>query len=126
MSEYAVNGNDAGKGSFLAALAEAGFLVGLERNRYTCPPTKILCFYCLQFCTLLHFFRHFFCDETVEVCDMIHYIYLQQPRGSVQQILFMLTDNLLVLICSDTVEMASYAPLFVNDNDRRYALFCKT
>lgn len=34
VSEYAVTGNDAGKGSLLAALAEAGFLVGLERNWY--------------------------------------------------------------------------------------------
>lgn len=33
VSEYAVTGRDAGRGSFLAALAEAGFLVGLERNR---------------------------------------------------------------------------------------------
>ncbi|XP_077241516.1 alpha-L-arabinofuranosidase 1-like [Tasmannia lanceolata] len=51
VSEYAVTGKDAGKGSFLAALAEAGFLIGLEKN-------------------------------------------------------------------SDVVEMASYAPLFVNDNYR--------
>ncbi|PIA53173.1 hypothetical protein AQUCO_00900046v1 [Aquilegia coerulea] len=53
VSEYAVTGNDAGTGSLLAALAEAGFLIGLERN-------------------------------------------------------------------SDVVQMASYAPLFVNANDRRY------
>ncbi|KAF9599343.1 hypothetical protein IFM89_036800 [Coptis chinensis] len=53
VSEYAVTGNDAGTGSFLAALAEAGFLIGLEKN-------------------------------------------------------------------SDVVEMASYAPLFVNTNDRRW------
>ncbi|KAI5671797.1 hypothetical protein M9H77_12161 [Catharanthus roseus] len=53
VSEYAVTGDDAGKGSLLAALAEAGFLIGLERN-------------------------------------------------------------------SDVVEMASYAPLFVNTNDRRW------
>ncbi|KAI3901922.1 hypothetical protein MKW92_011269 [Papaver armeniacum] len=32
VSEYAVHGEDAGKGSFLAALAEAGFLVGIEKN----------------------------------------------------------------------------------------------
>lgn len=36
MSEYAVTGNDAGKGSLLAALGEAGFLIGLEKNRYLC------------------------------------------------------------------------------------------
>ncbi|MCL7023448.1 hypothetical protein MKW94_027833 [Papaver nudicaule] len=53
VSEYAVTGNDAGMGSFLAALGEAGFLIGLEKN-------------------------------------------------------------------SDVIEMASYAPLFVNDNDRRW------
>lgn len=53
ISEYAVTGKDAGTGSLLAALAEAGFLIGLEQN-------------------------------------------------------------------SDVVEMASCAPLFVNDNDRRF------
>ncbi|XP_020254046.1 alpha-L-arabinofuranosidase 1-like isoform X1 [Asparagus officinalis] len=52
VSEYAVQGKDAGTGSLLAALAEAAFLIGLEKN-------------------------------------------------------------------SDAVEMASYAPLFVNTNDRR-------
>lgn len=35
VSEYAVTGKDAGKGTLVAALAEAGFLMGLERNRYT-------------------------------------------------------------------------------------------
>ncbi|XP_047066848.1 alpha-L-arabinofuranosidase 1-like [Lolium rigidum] len=54
VSEYAVTGNDAGKGTLVAALAEAAFLVGLEKN-------------------------------------------------------------------SDVVEMASCAPLFVNDNDRRWS-----
>lgn len=34
MSEYAVTGNDAGRGSLLKALGEAGFLIGLETNRY--------------------------------------------------------------------------------------------
>ncbi|KAI4348555.1 hypothetical protein L6164_009265 [Bauhinia variegata] len=53
VSEYAVTGRDAGKGSLLAALAEAGFLIGLEMN-------------------------------------------------------------------SDIVHMISYAPLFVNANDRRW------
>ena len=48
-----MTGNDAGKGSLLAALAEAGFLIGVEKN-------------------------------------------------------------------SEAIEMASYAPLFVNDNDRRW------
>ncbi|KAF7143641.1 hypothetical protein RHSIM_Rhsim05G0130000 [Rhododendron simsii] len=32
VSEYAVTGNEAGTGSLLPALAEAGFLIGLERN----------------------------------------------------------------------------------------------
>ncbi|KAK3126073.1 hypothetical protein QOZ80_7BG0613510 [Eleusine coracana subsp. coracana] len=54
VSEYAVTGNDAGKGTLVAALAEAAFLIGLEKN-------------------------------------------------------------------SDVVEMASCAPLFVNDNDRRWS-----
>ncbi|XP_052175278.1 alpha-L-arabinofuranosidase 1-like isoform X2 [Diospyros lotus] len=53
VSEYAVTGKDAGTGSLLAAIAEAGFLIGIERN-------------------------------------------------------------------SDLVEMASYAPLFVNANDRQW------
>eukprot|EP01018_Ginkgo_biloba_P029074 Gb_12232 [translate_table: standard] len=53
VSEYAVTGRDAGRGSLLAAVGEAGFLIGLETN-------------------------------------------------------------------SDVVEMASYAPLFVNANDRRW------
>ncbi|KAI4300950.1 hypothetical protein L6164_034275 [Bauhinia variegata] len=53
VSEYAVTGRDAGTGSLLAALAEAGFLIGLEKN-------------------------------------------------------------------SDVVHMISYAPLFVNTNDRRW------
>lgn len=53
VSEYAVHGSDAGKGSLLAALAEAAFLIGLEKN-------------------------------------------------------------------SDVVQMACYAPLFVNENDRTW------
>uniref|UniRef100_A0ACD5YI31 Uncharacterized protein n=1 Tax=Avena sativa TaxID=4498 RepID=A0ACD5YI31_AVESA len=53
VSEYAVTGNDAGRGSLLASLAEAAFLIGLEKN-------------------------------------------------------------------SDVVQMASYAPLFVNDNDQTW------
>ena len=27
-------------------------------------------------------------------------------------------DDLLLVLCSDIVQMASYAPLFVNDNDQ--------
>lgn len=32
VSEYALNGGDAGNGTLLAAVAEAGFLIGLEKN----------------------------------------------------------------------------------------------
>ncbi|PQP97305.1 alpha-L-arabinofuranosidase 1-like [Prunus yedoensis var. nudiflora] len=35
VSEYAVTGKDAGTGSLLAALGEAGFLIGLEKNSCT-------------------------------------------------------------------------------------------
>jgi len=35
VSEYAVWRQDAGNGSLLAALAEAAFLIGLEKNRFT-------------------------------------------------------------------------------------------
>ncbi|KAJ6749547.1 hypothetical protein OIU85_000209 [Salix viminalis] len=34
VSDYAVSGNDAGTGSLLAALADTGLLIGLERNRW--------------------------------------------------------------------------------------------
>uniref|UniRef100_A0A0E0J676 non-reducing end alpha-L-arabinofuranosidase n=1 Tax=Oryza nivara TaxID=4536 RepID=A0A0E0J676_ORYNI len=34
VSEYAVNGEDAGNGSLLASLAEAAFLIGLEKNSW--------------------------------------------------------------------------------------------
>lgn len=34
VSEYAVWRDDAGKGSLLASLAEAGFLLGIEKNRF--------------------------------------------------------------------------------------------
>nr|KAJ0188349.1 hypothetical protein LSAT_V11C900476550 [Lactuca sativa] len=53
VSEYAMTGNDAGSGSLLGVLVEAGFLIG-------------------------------------------------------------------IVICNDVVEMANYAPLFVNTNDRRW------
>ena len=46
VSEYAVTGKDAGRGSFLAALGEAGFLIGLERNRCV---KWILRFFCVYF-----------------------------------------------------------------------------
>lgn len=34
MSEYAVWQSDAGDGTLLAAVAEAAFLIGLEKNRF--------------------------------------------------------------------------------------------
>uniref|UniRef100_A0ACD5XS56 Uncharacterized protein n=2 Tax=Avena sativa TaxID=4498 RepID=A0ACD5XS56_AVESA len=34
VSEYAVTGNDVGQGTLVASLAEAAFLIGLERNRF--------------------------------------------------------------------------------------------
>lgn len=43
MSEYAVTGKDAGQGSLLASLAEAGFLIGIEKNRFL-DTNFILCF----------------------------------------------------------------------------------
>lgn len=33
VSDYAVTGGEAGRGNLLKALSEAGFLIGLERNR---------------------------------------------------------------------------------------------
>lgn len=45
VSEYAVTGNDAGQGSLLAALAEAGFLIGLEKNRFTAVSYNFLIHY---------------------------------------------------------------------------------
>ena len=78
MSEYAVTGKDAGKGSLLAALAEAAFLIGLEKNRFLIITKKHQMSYKIK-----NIFDDFF------------------------------------LCCSDIVEMASYAPLFVNTNDRR-------
>jgi len=35
VSEYAITGKDAANGSLLAAVAEAAFLIGLEKNRFT-------------------------------------------------------------------------------------------
>ena len=78
MSEYAVTGKDAGKGSLLAALAEAAFLIGLEKNRF---------------------------------------LIITKNTKRVFKIKNIFDD---FLYCSDIVEMASYAPLFVNTNDRRW------
>jgi alpha-L-arabinofuranosidase len=76
-----VTGNDAGRGTLIAALAEAAFLIGLERNRF---------FYMLFLVWLL---------------------------GDLEYV--MDSSALQRFLCSDVVEMASCAPLFVNDNDRR-------
>ena len=35
VSEYALTREEAGNGTLLAAVAEAGFLIGLERNRFS-------------------------------------------------------------------------------------------
>jgi len=37
VSEYAVWKEDAANGSLLAAIAEAAFLIGLEKNRFSMP-----------------------------------------------------------------------------------------
>jgi hypothetical protein len=42
VSNDAVTGKDAGTGSLLAALAEAGFLIGLKRNRFVILVPAIL------------------------------------------------------------------------------------
>lgn len=54
VSEYAVTGKDAGTGSLLAALAEAGFLIGLEKNRFGLFSQKYP-FYKLSYC--VYFFK---------------------------------------------------------------------
>jgi alpha-N-arabinofuranosidase len=43
VSEYAVTGNDAGQGSLLASLAEAAFLIGIEKNRFTEVSYEFFC-----------------------------------------------------------------------------------
>jgi len=44
VSEYAVWKEDAANGSLLAAVAEAAFLIGVEKNRFS-----IAFFYCILF-----------------------------------------------------------------------------
>ena len=52
VSEYAVTGKDAGTGSLLAALAEAGFLIGLEKNRFVIVVLALLrCYQCASQCS---------------------------------------------------------------------------
>jgi len=52
VSEYAVTGKDAGTGSLLAALAEAGFLIGLEKNRFVIVvPALLRCYQCASQCS---------------------------------------------------------------------------
>ncbi|RWR74831.1 Alpha-L-arabinofuranosidase 1 [Cinnamomum micranthum f. kanehirae] len=82
VSEYAVTGSDAGTGSFLAGLAEAGFLIGLEPRDGQVSQTAL--------------------HTDVSSLRMVN-------TGTAD------CSNM-----SDVVEMASYAPLFVNDNDRRW------
>jgi alpha-N-arabinofuranosidase len=74
VSEYAIQGEkDPGNATLYASLAEAAFLIGLEKTGDLSLPPSLL------------------------------------------------SDEILrnTLLCSDAVKMASYAPLFVNDNDRR-------
>ncbi|KAL0383374.1 UNVERIFIED_CONTAM: Alpha-L-arabinofuranosidase 1 [Sesamum calycinum] len=58
VSEYAVTGNDAGKGSLLAALAEAGFLIGLEKNWWN--PDAIVFDSSQAYGTPSYWMQHFF------------------------------------------------------------------
>ncbi|TKY62772.1 Alpha-L-arabinofuranosidase 1 [Spatholobus suberectus] len=48
VSEYAVTGKDAGTGSVLAALADAGFLIGQEKNRFTETSYEVFIKYFIQ------------------------------------------------------------------------------
>ncbi|CAK7340311.1 unnamed protein product [Dovyalis caffra] len=84
VSEYAVNGEDAGTGSLLAALAEAGFLIGLEKNRRCLGIGKVLMPFPLS-------------------------VSVGEGDGQI------FNENF------DVVEMASYAPLLVNANDRSWS-----
>ena len=87
VSEYAAKSEtDANKGNLLAALGEAGFLLGLEKNRF---------FLTQLFLVFLRF----------------------GPPHNKSFFLHLLS---LFFVCSDVVGMVSYAPLFVNTNDRRY------
>ncbi|KAK8952845.1 Alpha-L-arabinofuranosidase 1 [Platanthera guangdongensis] len=58
VSEYAVIGRDAGRGSLLAALAESGFLIGLEKNRFN--PDAIVFNSWQQYGTPTYWMQHFF------------------------------------------------------------------
>lgn len=50
VSEYAVWKEDAANGSLLAAIAEAAFLIGLEKNRFSITFFSIV--YCVPFMKL--------------------------------------------------------------------------
>ncbi|KAE9608844.1 hypothetical protein Lal_00020107 [Lupinus albus] len=71
VSEYAVWKEDAGLGSLLAAVSEAAFLIGLEKNRhfflYTLLIFYELCFF--SFITKNQYFHsiHFLCSDIVEM-----------------------------------------------------------
>ena len=106
-----MTGNDAGKGTLVAALAEAAFLIGLERNRlallflFNCrvvPYNQFSDSHCLWRQKLK-------CDNSFFIRKSI-----LKPKNFCICFVFG--------YCSDVVEMASCAPLFVNDNDRRYRL----
>lgn len=84
----------------MSALAEAGFLIGLEKNRSVS----------FSFFSVLSIYNRTFCNVRPLYIYMLGVFYFE---------VFILGLALLFQ-CSDTVEMASYAPLFVNVNDRRY------
>ncbi|GFY82741.1 alpha-L-arabinofuranosidase 2 [Actinidia rufa] len=62
VSEYAVTGKDAGTGSLLAALAEAGFLIGVERNRWN--PDAIVFNSFQLYGTPSYWMQHFFTESS--------------------------------------------------------------
>ncbi|KAJ7541554.1 hypothetical protein O6H91_10G064800 [Diphasiastrum complanatum] len=62
VSEFAVTGQDAGKGSLLAALAEGAFMIGLELNRFN--PDVIVFNSWQQYGTPSYWVQHFFKDSS--------------------------------------------------------------
>ena len=57
VSEYAVTGKDAGMGSLLASLGEAGFLIGVEKNRFCHSKIYISLFFLKKRVKLVHIYR---------------------------------------------------------------------
>lgn len=81
VSEYAVTGKDAGRGSLLAALAEAGFLIGLEKNR-----SVVHMFYKTLKIGLLYIYlqaRYFFLKKCI---SFLHFC-MSEPRSLLQDLL---------------------------------------